>query len=426
MRLTTLLSRSPALALLLAVSTGVLADAGPRWYGDLAIGVGVARDMNLDNPPGDGGAEFDVGRSMASLAIGRNLGSAWRVELEGAWLSNAVETLSWAGESGIRIDYRDEVSATAGHLNLIRDFRIGALAPYIGGGIGLASVELTLSEKFLLDLGRTRREKRLDDDDVSLAMQLIAGFSVPLSPKLELAFDYRLWHAGDLDFTAETGEEVSTSHTVHAGMAHLRYTFAGERPSWPDLPPPPAGGWALGASLGSGFPLDVEVEDSLENLDAFGAGPALSVTLGRTLSRRWRLELEAAWRKNPVQVVDFNPLAGQFEADGNVEAFSLMLNAAYRFRPERSIRPFLGAGAGVAWASYDIVTRGATYLDDSATVPALQLLAGLDIALSGKLDFVADFRTWYAAPVNLQRPDGSDFETSHWVNSINLGLRRSL
>ena len=102
------------------------------------------------------------------------------------------------------------------------------------------------------------------------------------------------------------------------------------------------------------------------------------------------------------------------------------MNAVYQFRPEKPIRPFLGFGVGAARLRYDVDTRGKVYVDDSATAPAAQLLAGLDIALSEQLDFVFDYRSWYSTGIDLERPDGRPLGTSHWMHSASVGLRYSL
>ncbi len=378
----------------------------------------------MDLPTPGAVARFDFGVPIGSLAAGRYLTDRWRVELEAAYRENDLETLFWPGADGeTRISASDGVRAVSGQLNVIRDFRIGAFQPYAGLGIGAARLHYRFSEVRTTGPGTTARDPLLDDVTWTPAGQLIGGFRVPVSRKLELAFDYRYWRALSSGVRAADGRALDLGHTVHSGFVHLRYLTRGAWPHEAEAAPSRPG-WSLGLALGSGYAMDAEIEDSLANLDAFRVGPVVTVSVGYDFTPRWRVALEASRRSNRVEVVDFNPEAGQASASGKVEADSLTLSALYRFRPNRSTRPFLGAGAGASRSRYRIVTQGESYVDDRSGIsPVVQLQAGLDIALNRRLDFTAYFQTWYSYPVKMDRPDGTPFQTSHWVHSLNLGVR---
>jgi opacity protein-like surface antigen len=424
--------RSPARILqlaagLIAASLPMLAQAGEwaRWYGDLAIGFDFAENLRLNDS--DAKAEFDFGAPIGSVAIGRHLGDHWRLELEAGLRDNDLETLLWPdGDTAVRFDASDGVRATGVTLNAIRDFQIGALAPYLGVGLGPAELQHRMAEGRRGGTSPAPRDPIIDDESWSMALQLIAGFSVPVARRWDMAFDYRLWHAPSVELTGTGGESYDLEHTVHSGHAHLRYLFAGRRQSRSAAPSPATIGWYLGAGLGAGYAMDAEVDDSLENIDAFRVGPFYSLTMGKLISRRWRLELELAHRENLVEVIDFNPEVGQSSANGEVKTDSLMANLLYGFSPDKGVRPFLGFGAGVARLHYAITTQESPYVSGSATAPALQFLMGFDISLSRRASFRSDYRFWYAYPVELDRPDGSPFKTTHWVHSLTLGLHYSL
>ena len=77
-----------------------------------------------------------------------------------------------------------------------------------------------------------------------------------------------------------------------------------------------------------------------------GLSPApLGLYLAGSLGGRFALDSE---------IIDFNPEFGEDRATGQVRGESLMLNAVYRFVPGRAIRPYLGGGAGVVRADYDV------------------------------------------------------------------------
>lgn len=234
------------------------------WYGDLGLGFGFAKNVQLDEPGAS--AEFDFGLPFASLAVGRYFTENWHVELELAYRDNDLETLIWPSAGGeIRIAASDGVRTSSGHLNVIRDFQLGALKPCFGAGLGSANVRYRFGKVRSTGPGRKIREPLLDDDAWSVAGQLIAGFRVPLNKKLELAFDYRYWHASSIGVTAVNGDDLDLKHTVHSGYAHLRYLFAGDWHSQPHNITPPGAGW----TLGGGFAMD-----------AFRIGPIVSLNLG--------------------------------------------------------------------------------------------------------------------------------------------------
>lgn len=398
---------------------------GAGWYADLGVGASLAEDQTLSSQGAD--AEFDLGAPALSAALGYRFAGPWRLETELAYRDNDLETVFWpADDATVHQDPDDGVRTKTLSVNAIRNFRVGALVPYLGAGIGVAHVEWRMGVA-PIGFGPNRIPRRpiLDDEADTLALSLIAGFELPLSERWGFNADYRLQHLPDFSLTGEGGEEYDLSHTTHTASLHLSYLLSGRWDPPGPLPRPADTTWYLSTSLGSGFAMDSEFADRIENLDAFKTGPVFTLAAGRVITPHWRVELAFEHRENDVEVVDFNPETGQFPASGKVRASSLMLNAAYRFRTGKSVRPFLGAGIGSAWMDYQVATRGESYLDDEATSLAIEIFAGLDIAVTEQLDFVAGFRSWYTDPVKLENPDGAPYEAWHWVHSLDLGLRYS-
>lgn len=414
-----------AFPLLLALSAAGFSAESDSWYLDLGLGAGVAPDMRLNDAGAS--AEFDLGFPLASLAFGRTFG-AWRVELETGTQENTLENYFWpTGDDVVRADADDSVSSRHLMLNGIRQFQIGALRPYLGLGLGAASTGLTMSREATIWPTQTPRVVHIDDEATSFAWQAMIGFDVPLSARWDLGFDYRYWRTGNVAVTAESGESLDVDHKTHSARVHVRYFLAdtARRPG-AGTPTPSDNPWHLSASFGAGWAIDSEFSDTLDNLDAFALGGVYTLSLERRLSRRWALGVEASWRQNDLEVIDFGDPIGEFGASGEVTATSLILNAFYGFRPARAIRPYLGAGIGLARVKLKAQTLGEEYLDDEEDAPAAQLIGGAHIALSERIDFLAEFRTWYAAPIDIVRPDGRTDETWHWVHSVQLGLRYAL
>jgi len=399
--------------------------AAPAWYGDLSLGVGIAPDMGLNDTGAE--AEFDIGTPIGAVAIGRTIGSSWRAELELGFLENELENYYWpTGEDAVRADARDGVRARSLLINGVRTFQVGALSPYVGLGVGMADVRLRMSREATVWPIEQPRDVHVSDSDDTFAWQAIAGFDVPLDDRWALGFDYRYWRASDLKVTAENGDNLKVTHSAHSARVHLRYFFTGEPPPAAPYPTPRGGQWKLSTSIGGGWAMDSEFGKTQDNLDAFSLGPSFILAAERRLTRRWSLELELAWRSSDVEVVDFGDPLGEFAASGRIEATSLAVNGLYQLRPDRAFRPYLGFGAGMARVDVDVETLGETYLDGRDEAPMLQLMGGVDIAMTERLDFTTEFRSWFAHPIELDRPDGSPEEVWHLVFSVQVGVSYAL
>ncbi|TNF79045.1 MAG: porin family protein [Gammaproteobacteria bacterium] len=414
--------------LLTTPATGSAATQDARYL-DLGLGVGFSPDMSLNDAGAT--AEFDMGAPIGSFAFGRSFGQRWRGELEFGYLDNDLENYFWpTGDDAVRADSNDGVRSTHLMVNGIRRFKVGALKPYLGLGLGAATTRIRTSREGTIWPEETPRERHVEDEAASFAWQAIVGFDVPLSARWDLGFDYRYWQASNIEVTAENGDELDVDHKSHSARVHVRYFFSDQVSHTQQLtaghPQPADGVWHLSASFGGGFAMDSEFSDAQDNLDAFALGSVTVLAVERRLSRRWSLAIEAAWRKNDLEVIDFGDPLGEFGASGEVKSRSLSLNGLYQLRPERAIRPYLGAGIGLARLSYEATTLDELYLDDEDDAPAFQLLFGANIALNERLDFLAEFRTWYAHDIEVTRADGESDQTWHWVHSAQIGLRFAL
>ncbi len=106
-------------------------------------------------------------------------------------------------------------------VNALHDFETGGpITPYIGGGLGIAWVDLD-------DYGIAAVPNVLDDDDSAFAWQVIAGVGYEVTPRATISLDYRYFSTeADVTTSAATG---SVSNDVdldnHTLMIGLRYRF---------------------------------------------------------------------------------------------------------------------------------------------------------------------------------------------------------
>jgi len=127
------------------------------------------------------------------------------------------------------IEIGGHVSVWSGMVNGLLDFGDDAgWRGYFGAGIGYAKV------------------RNLGDSDSGLAMQGIAGFSLPVTDVLDLGLKYRYFRTAKLDFSDSfsTGSatipwQTSGRLESHSLLLSLIYNFAPPAPPPPPPPPPP-------------------------------------------------------------------------------------------------------------------------------------------------------------------------------------------
>lgn len=419
----------------------VRADALDGWYADLGLGWSYGNNLELDS--NDASMDLDRGTNQLSGALGRRFGDAWKVELEFAEYANDPELL-YSRSAAIELDSdeKDSVKTSGLMLNLVRELPVGsAWRPYVGVGAGLGRVDVHFSELGINgpNFQRPRRDI-IDDDDTSLALQVMAGVTIPLTRHLELGADFRYWHMPDVNLHDLSGAAENMDHTLSSAWLHLRYHGANGGYPAPAPRQEPARGWYVTGSAGGAFALDEDIQNTPMVIDAFDLGRALTLGVGYHLHPRWRLELEANYWKNDVEVMEFSKDIGEDSATGSVESYGLLLNVIYQFNPGSSVRPFVGLGGGWLESSYKINSAGfcrnfvcdpveqrALVVDDKGTSTAVQAMAGVDVAINDRWQFSAAFRQMISGSIAMHQPDGARFDIDgRAVWSVVAGLRYGL
>ena len=416
---------------------------------------GVAWDypesINLDSS--DASIDLDAGVYDFSGSIGARLSDDWRVELGWQSFRNTPEILFGSqAELELDSDELDFLKTKSYMVSALRDFKIGrALRPYIGVGAGLATVDLRFSEASVN--GLFIQQPRVDvihDKDTAFALQVIAGITVPVTSWLDLAADYRYLKAPSVDLSEVDGSPLSFGHGVQSAWLRVRLhapdadranllasTRARSNLKSRKTDAGRQSGFYYALRGGGGFSEDMGLENEL-TIDAFDPGPTFALAFGYHLNRRVRFELEGGYRLNRVEVIELGPDIGEDAASGDVRATSLMVNAFYVFKPEALIRPFIGVGAGVVRADFDIDVFGfcanlvcgperrELFVDASDTAAALQVMAGAEVVINSRLKFTADYRYLNSARMSVSRPNGDLFRGNMRNTSVVMGLRFAL
>ena len=170
-------------------------------------------DTHFNYTGSDYVAEFKSGFTVGA-ALGGNINENLRGELEVSFVngdSNAVfedDTLEGTG---------GEVDTFYLLANLWRDFDMGPFKPYVGGGVGLSLVDVTLD---------MNGNDPIDDRHFALAGQLGTGIRFNLTDSLSIDAGYRLKAAlGTFSSGTGTADHTMATYYTHVGQLGLVWNY---------------------------------------------------------------------------------------------------------------------------------------------------------------------------------------------------------
>jgi opacity protein-like surface antigen len=157
--------------------------------------------------------EADAGVQLA-VAWGSALQGNWRVELAGGYRTQDAASTVRVGAITAAAE-GDKAQVLSADINAYYDFPVsGPVKPYLGAGIGAASVKLD--------------DGVLDDTGSALTLQAIAGASVAVSPTVSLFAEARYQRVGPIrvETTTALGERKSKFDLSSAGaLVGVRFGF---------------------------------------------------------------------------------------------------------------------------------------------------------------------------------------------------------
>ncbi len=134
-----------------------------------------------------------------------------------------------------------------------------------------------------------------------------------------------------------------------------------------------------------------------------------------------RAELELGWRRNGVDSFSF---AGtSYQADGHMDAYSLMGNFYYDIKTQSNFTPYIGFGLGVADVQANNITTPAVAgnIDDDDTVFAYQGMLGLDYALGYQWSLKGEYRYFKTSELDYTTSAGAPASIKYDNNGLLLG-----
>ncbi|HVG80876.1 MAG TPA: porin family protein [Methylomirabilota bacterium] len=131
------------------------------------------------------------------------------------------------------------------------------------------------------------------------------------------------------------------------------------------------------------------------------------------------LEGEVTYRENRLDKIAL--LGMELGLDGDEHSYAALANAYYRFDTGGSFTPYLGAGVGAAVLTLDAEAENGGAFDDSETVFAYQVMAGIDYAITPHFAFGLEYRYFATPDIELsdsQAGNTTDLETEYRAHNL--------
>ena len=132
-----------------------------------------------------------------------------------------------------------------------------------------------------------------------------------------------------------------------------------------------------------------------------------------------RVELEGSYRYNDIDEI------ASVSSDGEVQAFSALINGYLDFRTNLVVVPYIGAGVGATHIRHEDNGGGGAVvsIDDHDTALAYQVMAGVSYNMSDNLAIGLEYRFHETEDFILSTSSGPDFEDEYNHHSAMVTVR---
>ena len=161
--------------------------------------------------------------------------------------------------------------------------------------------------------------------------------------------------------------------------------------------------------------------NSLET--SFDTGYVFLGAAGRQFGNGFRAEGELGYRRASTDTTQVNS-GPEFNTEGSMSALSFMANGYYDFDVGMKIKPYIGAGIGVARVSAnDVRVNGVQLVDDSDAVFAYQAIGGLGYSLTENLTAFVEYRYFATLDPTFNATGGGNYDSQFMSHNALLGVR---
>lgn len=161
--------------------------------------------------------DVDTGYTLSG-GIGYNFGNGLRIEGELGHLSVGTSHISLP-DFPLDSDADGDISGTYAMANAWYAFDLGAIRPFVGGGVGYAMLNMD-SSYFL-----SEPTDGVDDGDNAFAWQMGAGVEFDIASNISLIARYRYFATGDFTVQDDDNTDVDASLNANIFDIGLRVSF---------------------------------------------------------------------------------------------------------------------------------------------------------------------------------------------------------
>jgi outer membrane protein OmpA-like peptidoglycan-associated protein len=220
-------------ALLAATLLSLPMAANAQGWDPRVQGVYVGAGFGANYLQGSSDSGLDVGFEWGYagvLSVGYGFGNGLRLEVEGSYRQNDVDTIKAAAPVGRLARSGGNATSYGAMFNALYDFNLGAVAPYIGVGAGYQIHNYS----DVRGIAPNGNRLLIDGDEGNFAYQAIVGLALPIQsvPGLALTAEYRfmgtLGHDVEGTVTTPTGAtraNFEADNFNHSIMFGVRYNF---------------------------------------------------------------------------------------------------------------------------------------------------------------------------------------------------------
>jgi len=189
--------------------------AAGNFYASVFGGAAMINDFDFTSSIGpEGTMSFDTGYSLDG-ALGYDFGNGLSVEGQIGYLNAGLNEGTY---NNIDVGADGTASITYGMLNAWYGFDLGGITPFVGGGVGVASVALDADFTNFPGSG-------IDDSEVTWAAQIGGGVSFALAENISLVGRYRYLATGEVSLTDAANDENTGSASVNIVDVGLKIAF---------------------------------------------------------------------------------------------------------------------------------------------------------------------------------------------------------
>lgn len=236
-------------AILLASAAAVTAAPAQARDGEMYVGadLGLLLEDQVDvdlaqTDPQTNAAFAETNQGIdTAIVLGYDFGG-FRLEAEGAYKTAGIDDITILNPTFTADGFGQPVSVVAddadlrifsGMLNGLLEFGSDdGIQVFAGGGVGFASIDLTLDPGQIGPL--------VDDSGSDLAYQALAGARIAVSDRLDVGLKYRYFVIDEFELEAINGAPIEVDFQSHSILASLVYNFGSAPVEAPIPVPPPA------------------------------------------------------------------------------------------------------------------------------------------------------------------------------------------